>query len=271
MTNDAKNDATAGYSAAADGASKLKGFLWIAVCLVLAVILAVGIAPLARAVPWRWEQKLAVAVGPPDLGAGTCHAAPGAKDALQKLVARLYPAESGDDAFTVDVHVVKLSMINAFAGLGGHIVVTTGLLAHAESAEEAAGVLAHEMEHVRRRHIMQGAMIHMLTAAGLQAVFSGDPSGAENWAGYFINMSFTRQQEEEADEGGLKRLQAAHIDNSGFKHFFERMEKSGFGEKFLSDHPSSESRAELVDDFKNENTRPVMSAEEWAALKHYCK
>ncbi|MDE2028920.1 MAG: M48 family metalloprotease, partial [Candidatus Omnitrophica bacterium] len=91
------------------------------------------------------------------------------------------------------------------------------------------------------------------------------------WAALFMNMGFTRSQEAEADRGALERLQKAHIDNRGFEAFFERMARSGSMPEFLSDHPSNESRLEMIKEFPNGYTRPVMSDEEWKVFKAYCR
>lgn len=56
------------------------------------------------------------------------------------------------DPFTYDIVVVQDNIANAFALPGGNIIIFTALLSTMESPEELAGVIAHEMAHVRRRH-----------------------------------------------------------------------------------------------------------------------
>ncbi len=155
------------------------------------------------------------------------------------------------------------------AGLGGIITIYSGLLNKAESPEEIAGVLAHEIEHVHHRHIMEGALVHLFTAEGIHLIF-GDASSGAGFAKYLLNMDFTKDQERQADEEGLRRLQAAHVDNQGFKAFFERMGKHEGSSVFLSDHPSNDERVEMVEKFKNEDTKPIMTNTEWEVLKNYC-
>ncbi|MBH0208142.1 MAG: M48 family metallopeptidase [Nitrospira sp.] len=57
-----------------------------------------------------------------------------------------------DNPYTFNITVVKSDVVNAFALPGGYIVVFTGLMKKAENAEEVAGVLAHELNHVLQRH-----------------------------------------------------------------------------------------------------------------------
>ena len=250
-----------------DRASKLKGFAWLAVGCVIGGFFAVVLSPLTRAIPWSWEQKLARTL--PADPEPACRYDPKADAVLQKLVKRIYPVQPDDGDFSIDVRLVKDPTVNAYAGLGGQITVDSGLLKQAESPEELAGVLAHEIEHVHRRHIMEGALKHILTSGGIKIIF-GSQSSLANLADYFLKMDFSRTQEAQADEGGLRRLQKAHVDNQGFRHFFERMGKSGAGQEFLSDHPSNESRIEMVNSFPNQDPTPVLAPGEWTALKESC-
>lgn len=251
-----------------DLASKTKGLLWVAVACALGIFFAVGLSPLAHIIPWSWEKHLGEALKL-DLPGKGCKNDPAAEALLQRLVQRLYPIEPGDKDFSIEVHVANSPVINAYAGLGGTITLNSGLLNKADSPEEIAGVLAHEIGHVKRRHIMEGALVHLFTAQGIHLIF-GDASSAAGFAKYLLNMDFTKGQERQADEEGLRRLQAAHADNNGFKHFFERMGKHESGAEFLSDHPSNEERIEMVEKFKNEDTKPIMTNAEWEVLRNYC-
>jgi predicted Zn-dependent protease len=67
------------------------------------------------------------------------------------------------------------------------------------------------------------------------------------------------------------RLQKSHIDNQGFKNFFERMKESSSVPALLSDHPSDQNRSQMAEKFKNENTTPIMTAKEWKSFQSYCR
>ena len=246
-----------------DKASKLKGLIWVLAACVIGVFFAAGLSPLAHAIPWSWEKKLGSAIS---ISKTESHFNSRADAQLQVLVKRLYPIYPDDDRFSIEVHVADDPDINAYAGLGGKIIINSGLLNNAQSPEEIAGVLAHEIEHVHSRHIMEGALIHLCTSEGLNMIFGkGSTAG---FASYLLNMSFTSNQEAKADEGGLRRLQAAHVDNQGFKNFFARMEKKSSATAFLSDHPSNKSRMEMVDKYKVKNPQPIMTKGEWEALRN---
>ncbi len=252
-----------------DHASKLKGLMWVIGACLLGACFALGLSPLAHAIPWSWEKKLghALDAANPDR---ECHGSPQAARLLDRLVDRMYPIQEEDKAFSIEVRIAKDPAVNAYATLGGQIFINAGLLEQAQSPEEVAGVLAHEIGHVHHRHIMQGALAHLFTAEGINIIF-GSPSSLAQGAHYFMTMDFSRAQEAEADEDGLQRLQIAHVDNNGFKHFFERMEREGSSPAFLSDHPSGRSRIERVERFSNASPSPLMTQEEWLILQVYCR
>jgi len=251
-----------------DKASSIKGLAWVIAAVALAVVFALGISPFVRAIPWSWEKKLSNSLGSTS-SIDACNGNPQKQALLNQLVTRLYPLDHDDARFSVNVQIVDNPKINAFAELGGKISLNRGLLEKAESPEEVAGVLAHEITHVSRRHILEGFIVHLMTIAGIQMIF-GSSSNA-GWTNYFFNMGFTRTQEAEADEGALLRLQKAHINNRGFGQFFERLKEMASFPDFLSDHPSSGSRSEMVKKFQNQNTKPIMTEEDWKIFKAYCQ
>ncbi len=248
-----------------DSASRLKGLVWLVLAVLLGVFFALGLSPLAHVIPWHWEQK----AGQLFASNNVCLNNPGAEALLQRVVKRIYPVSADDAAFSIDVRIVKDPAVNAYAGLGGNIAVNSGLLKQAESPEELAGVLAHEIGHIQHRDIMEGVITHMLTAQGVDLIFGGHSSAAQ-WSQYFLIMNFTRKQEALADEKGFKRLQASHVDNRAFSHFFERLEKSGSVPVFLSDHPENHARSEMAAKFDNRGATPIMTRNEWVILKSYC-
>jgi predicted Zn-dependent protease len=250
-----------------DRAPKLKGLAWALAACALGLLFAAGLSPLAHLVPWSLEKRLAK-LGSLDTKSRDCRQGAEAAALLKRLVARLYPLGPQDAGFPIEVSLAKNAAVNAYAGFGGQVTVNSGLLLKAQSAEELAAVLAHEIEHVRHRHIMEGAIVRLFTAEGLRLVFGSAP--ASDLAGYVLNMDFTRSQEIQADEDGLRRLQAAHIDNQGFRRFFERMERSEPSSLFLSDHPSNGERMRMAEKFANLEPRPIMSPGEWEALKAGC-
>jgi predicted Zn-dependent protease len=246
--------------------------MWVLLAIGVAAGMVLGLPQLARHVPWSTELWLARVVGgaPPGVPCGE-HEASASKAALDKLVRRIYPLAGDETAVPIRVEAVRNDSVNAVATLGGRVYVFEGLIKQAESPEELAGVLAHEIEHVLNRHIIQGVAVDLLTFEALRIVLpSGDPSGTR-MAHLVLTMQFGRKQEAEADEKGLERLRAAQVDAGGFEQFFARAQRMPSPPPFLSNHPSNESRQALAASFRGYETRPVLDAGEWQSVKAICR
>lgn len=250
---------------------QVKGLLWLAAAGALAVGLLYGIPLAARHVPWRVEGWLGRAAG--GIPGAPCGEGKTEETvALHKLVQRIFPIYPDDIDVPVRVSVLRGPTVNAFATLGGRIYVFDGLIQQAESPEELAGILAHEIEHVRNRHIIQGAIVNLGTAKALELIFTGGSNA--DLTGLLLNLRFTREEEYEADDKGLQRLRQAKVDAAGLGRFFERMRAKGQGGDsiaLLSSHPPDELRAQLVAHYAGYAAKPVMDAAEWRELKAICK
>jgi Zn-dependent protease with chaperone function len=251
-----------------DRASKLKGLVWVFSACLLGGGFATGLTPLAHIVPWSWEKGLGASLES-GMGPRVCRAAPQARQALDKLVKRIYPLDEAEAAFPLDVAVVRNEEVNAYAALGGQLFLNDGALRQAQAPEEIAGVLAHEIGHIRRRHVMQRVLSRLLTSEGIKVVI-GAPSKTGDWADYFMTMGFSRDQEAEADQDALQRLQKARVDNRGLKNFLKRAETPSMMPSFFLDHPSNDSRLEAIEAFPNASGEEILSAGEWKNLQKYC-
>lgn len=139
-------------------------------------------------------------------------------------------------------HVVKNPAVNAFAIPGGHIVIFTGLIHAADSTEEIAGVLAHEVQHILQRHTLQAVVNDIGLSALIRLVLGG--GNLTNIATQMGALKFGRDQEREADIEGLRLLKEAQISPAGMMRFFERLgQQEGFPSPWLSTHPDSRERA----------------------------
>ncbi len=250
--------------------AKLKGLAWLVTAILVGVVAAYGLPYFARHVPWSIEQRAARLLGGAGAGERVCATRPEAAALFKKIVARIYPIYPDDHTFPVTVEPVEGSTVNAFASLGGHIYVFDGLIKQAETAEELAGVLAHEIEHVRQRHIIQGVIVRLVTVEGLKLALSGGGAINPETASALLNLQFSREQEREADEGGLRRLQDARVDVAGFQHFFERAKNMSSVPAILSDHPDNDDRAQLAQRYRDHPIEPIMDKKDWELVKKIC-
>jgi predicted Zn-dependent protease len=252
--------------------SKTKGLLWLVGAILLAVGMALGLPYFAKHIPWSVEKRLAGVFGGSPANApcqGRSH--PESKALLQTLVKRIYPLYPEDSALPITIEVIPGKTVNAFAMLGGRIYVYDGLLKQAESPEELAGVLAHEIEHVRNRHIMQAVAVNLFTIESLKLLLPGGQQLGPQLAYLLLNLKFGRQQEYEADEMGLQRLQQGQVDAEGFRQFFARAEKLPATPQILSNHPANEFREQLAESFRGYPVVPIMDQAQWQTLKTICQ
>lgn len=178
---------------------------------------------LARAVPAEWERSIGTATAAALIGGKRVCDAPGGQAALDALVAKL--AAAGGVLAPVRARVVDDPTVNALAAPGGEVLVFRGLLARAGSAEELAGVLAHELSHVDHRHGLR-SVARMAGLLVLTGAFSGG-SDAVGAAAALVGLSYSRDFEREADAGAARALAATGIGTQGLEAFFARLEREG--------------------------------------------
>lgn len=155
-----------------------------------------------------------------------------------------------ENPYTFEITVVKSDVVNAFALPGGYIVVFTGLMKKAESPEEVAGVLAHELNHVLQRHGLE-RIIKQLSFVTVVSIVLGNQQGLggvmKQLGVELMTLKFGRAQETEADLTGLQLLHRARIDPSGMITFFQRLAEKDEGRvEWLSTHPMSSARADRL-------------------------
>ena len=234
----------------------------------------------AARVPPSWEERLGRSVvehlAPP---ARRC-ADPAREPAIQEIVATLL-APLPSSPYRFQILVVDNPAVNAFAAPGGHVVLFRGLLERTRSAEELAAILAHEMQHILRRHATRALLQHVSTGL-LLAAMTGDASGIMAFglesARFLGQLRYSRQNEEEADAGGMRMLLAAGVDPAGMIAFFEVLK--GEGRKglspptYLSTHPSTEARIARLRTLAAEPHSPpvtLLRGHDWTDVRQVCQ
>jgi Zn-dependent protease with chaperone function len=200
-------------------------------------------------IPIEWEQKLGETVYQDFLSKETVLKEGPAVSAVQEMTQRL-TEKIPHNPYAFQVSVVQSPVVNAFALPGGYVVVFTGLMTKADSGEEVAGVLSHELNHVLQRHGME-RMVKMLGLAAVVSILVGDQQGLTGLAKQvgmeLVTLKFGREQETEADVTGMRLLSDARIAPDGMIRFFERLsEKDKARVELFSTHPMSAGRAERL-------------------------
>jgi predicted Zn-dependent protease len=151
--------------------------------------------------------------------------------------------------------VVNTDVINAFALPGGFIYVNRGVLARASNESELAAVLAHEIEHVVKRHSVkqmeqvQQANVGVGLVCVLTRVCENQAAAAAiQVGGSAVFAKNSRSAEVQADEGGFRSMIVAGINPRGMLTFFQKLladeQSSGSGgaSAWFSDHPGTQDR-----------------------------
>ena len=149
--------------------------------------------------------------------------------------------------------LVKNPQINAYCLPGGSITIFTGLLENANSADEVAAVLAHELAHATERHGIRQITQVATTGLAIQLLV-GDLGGVAAAGGEaaqsLLSNGYSRDHEREADAVGLQMLTAAGWDPLAMSRFFGRLAEEGGQQPpaWFSTHPHPEERAQTIRD-----------------------
>ena len=142
--------------------------------------------------------------------------------------------------------VIENDEVNAFATLGGNIFINSGLLKFASNPEEVSAVLAHEIGHVEKRHVVNKLVKEMGITILFSIISGADPVLVSEIAKQAISSVFDRSQESEADQYGLKLLENSSINPRYMSTFFRKLKKEygDYGEQleFLMSHPNLNKR-----------------------------
>lgn len=187
----------------------------------------------------------------------------GADFEMVKEVTDAIIAEAGGykPEFEWDVALVDDPQANAFCLPGGKMVVYTGILGPARTAEGLATVLGHEVAHALAEHGAERIFRQQLTDTAVQfaaGAFADDPVEFRNIAGLLgagaqvgLSLPWSRDQESEADHIGLILMARAGFDPRAAIGFWERMEQASKGQQkppeYLSTHPESTTRIEQIE------------------------
>lgn len=182
-------------------------------------------------------------------------------------------------------YLVRNDEINAFAFFGGNVVLHSALFRYTDNESHLASVMAHEISHVTQRHLARameeqqrtapltwvGALGSILLAmaspqAGMAAL-SGTLAGSQQ------NMiSFTQQNEQEADRIGIQVLQRSGFDPQAMPNFLQKLSDqlrySSKPPEILLTHPLPDSR---LSDTRNRANQmpphPVQSSQDYLLAK----
>ena len=254
-----------------------------AVALMIFVIVPALAGQLAAFIPPEREVRVGNAIlrqfervlSKEDRGDWRC-TNPKGQMALERMMQALQQGQ--EFPYAVQVGVVDHKMINAFALPGGRIVVMRGLIEMAETPEQLAAILAHELGHVAQRDPIEQAL-RAAGTAGLLSLVLGDATGGTVLAlagETLISAKNSRGVEARADDFALVQMAKAGVSPEALAEFFELLlEKMGdpvFDMGWISSHPPSAARAAHARAAvqTTRSYKKTVSSEEWQAIQQIC-
>ena len=192
--------------------------------------------------------------------------------AFAKLVTAIREAAGLDTS--VQSGVLSTPVPNAFALPGGKVYLFNGLLAKADNADEIAGVLAHELGHLKHRDNMRG-LIHTGGTSFLIGLLFGDINGSSALifaSRSLVTNSHTREAEQAADTFSIDVMHKLGRPTKPMGELLVRVTgKEGKGLSIISSHPLSEDRlARMTREDRPASGPPLLTVEEWRSLKSIC-
>lgn len=191
--------------------------------------------------------------------------------ALKKMADRL--EQAAKLPIPLRVQVIRRKEANAVALPGGYIYVFDGLIQQAESADEVAGVIAHEIGHVAHRDGMRSVM----QAGGLTFLFGlvlGDfvGGGAVVVATRAVlQLAYSREVEAAADLYAVDLIGNAGGNPRALGTILKRIAGKEGSTSILANHPATPERARAIDAAaRGEPKGEVLGADDWAALRRVC-
>lgn len=232
----------------------------------------------AARMPESWETELGRGVGARMTAQSDVCSDAAVTEPLQVVLHRVLAAAQPNQQYDFRLTVLRDTTINAFAAPGGFLAVNQGLLAAAKTPEEFAGVLAHEVAHVTRRHTTR-TMLRDIPIRFVISTLSGG-SGMESatmLAGSIGMLRYRRDFESDADREGLRLLHAAGIDPSGVVSFMRSLEDKRDSEarfaNYLSSHPRTVDRIaqlEALNRLGKYKTRALLDSGTWTRVRAGC-
>lgn len=227
----------------------------LAVLALLVLVTGLSARWLAPKLPFEYEVALAERVfddeGP---------AAPSAEEAasrerraaLQSLADRVAAVMALPPGMKVVVSDEALELVNAYATVGGRIRVFHGLLRKLDSEQALAALLAHEIAHVKHRHVAanmgHGLAVALVLSVALPEFGAQSAQGLLSGAAQLTLLGYSRDAERQADAEALAASLALYGHAGGLASLFTRLPPSDAptGTAWLRSHPDTTERLAVL-------------------------
>ena len=197
----------------------------VVIALVAAVIFGayMGARLLAPLLPFAWERALAEGMDQGGIEV-TTDAHP-TQRYLTALAARVAAASDLPPDMVITVHYVEDESVNAFATLGGHVVVFSGLWKRLDSENAAAMLLGHEIAHVKYRDPIRSTSGVLLASLAVGILFGdiGIVDDLASMGSVLTALHFSREQERQADSAAARAVYRLYGHLDGATDLFDQL------------------------------------------------
>ena len=229
----------------------------LAVVFVSIYLLILIVDAFADKIPFEYEKKLPISNFIEKLDTETL------PPYLNKVTQKVLSSFNLPKEMKITFHYVNDDTVNAFATLGGHIVLYRGLLEKLKHEDELAMVIAHEVAHIKYRHPILSVSHGLVVGAVLTVIGSSSGNSIVNdimgQTGMASLMKFSRDYEYQADKDAIDSLikNYGHADGAiGLFDVFNSEFGSGGSFEFLATHPLTDNRISQTTKVIDEHNLP---------------
>jgi beta-barrel assembly-enhancing protease len=193
-------------------------------------------------------------------------------DSAMHVISKRLTNAIGPTDYEYKIKVIDNPQINAFTLPGGNIFVFSGLINFSEDPEEVAAVLAHEIGHAEKRHVVKKLVKELGVTILFSVLTGGDAVVLKEITRTAASTVFDRGQEKEADDYSFALMERAELNPKALATFFRRVndEFGGYNEhmEILMTHPNNNSRIKAALEYKlPENFKSKPFNLDWEAVK----
>lgn len=166
---------------------------------------------------------------------------------LKNLVSSIALCSDLPNKIQIKHHYNEDNLINAFATLGGNIVIFQGMIDELDNENQLAMIIAHEIAHIKNRHPIKSLGRGVIISISFAMLFGNNIANPLGQTGLLTALSFSREMEIQADSDGLVALQQCYGHIGGSREVFAKLEviqqRKGIKQlPFLSTHPLNKNR-----------------------------
>lgn len=167
-------------------------------------------------------------------------------DSLLEAIGLFLIQHVDDPKFEYQFIIVENEQVNAFSLPGGNIIVNTGLIKYCDTTTELMAVLAHEIGHSEKRHVIN----RLIQELGLEIILSGDDFVIGEASKMMLSTGYSRKQEEHADKYACELLLNSKIEPRTLASLFRKLKDDSNPNleffEMISSHPNLSSRIKYI-------------------------